>query len=80
MSQVGQWPPHLRLSEAVGAHTVPAINLWNFLMEVWELLPCANERACFSKGAGRRKKVHGHLFVCLWKRARKALADNEDYR
>lgn len=59
MSQVDQWPPHscVRLSEAVGSHTVPAVNLCSFVNEVYELLPCANERTCFSNGREKKSTV-----------------------
>lgn len=69
---MGQWPPHpcAKLSKAIGFHTVPAVDLWKFVNEVYELLPCAREWARFPKG---EKNVldFRHLFVCLWKRARK---------
>lgn len=55
MSQVDQWPPHscVRLSEAVGAHTVPAINLWNFVNESMNCCLVPMKGRVFPEGGGK---------------------------
>lgn len=52
-------------TETVGFHTahVPAVNLWNFMNEVYDL-PLANEWMCFSRA--EENVLHfTHLFMCL---------------
>ena len=73
---MGHGRPHtcVKLSEAIGAPTVPAISFRNFMNEAYEL-PCANEWTCFPEGG--KLSSTSITFLHVPAKDQKAMAENE---